>query len=192
MSDLCFNDYNQMIENFMIFQKDEYAFVFKDVFLHEIITDILKMISKFNIDYNHMILEEIFSSKLYEINENYINIINQLSNNEKETIMKNVSDKNNNFYSLNVNKVKLFCAKTIFNKKEITMKLSDFVILLNRTFEIIFPFDIISKLTDENIYYTMTECEDNLYEYYKDYDLRFLKGYCFVFFLKTQRDALIQ
>jgi hypothetical protein len=80
----------------------------------------------------------------------FIKIINQLSDGEKDSIIKNISDKIDNNYSLNVDKVKRFCAKTIFSKKEITMKLSDFVILLNRTFEIIFPFDIISKITEDN------------------------------------------
>jgi hypothetical protein len=193
MSDLCLEDFNKYLLEMKIFEKDGYCYVFDKAFLYSLLHDILILTSKDEFNYQGFSITDIFNEKLAEmINEDYWNIINKLSYIEKEFVLRYICDVDSTLFSLNVNKIKIFCAKSIFYKKEISMKLYDFFNLLTRTFELVFPSKLNDILVEENVEYTLTNCEDNLFECFKEYDLRFLNGYCFIYFLRTQRDPLIQ
>jgi hypothetical protein len=167
--------------------------VFERNFLFSVLNDILSLITKENINYNGFNVTEVFSAKLADsINPDYWNVVNKFSEQEKECILANICDKDSNIYSINVDKVKLFCAKSIFQKNDTNLKLYEFIPILNQTFNLVFPFELQNKITEDSVTYTLTPCEDNLYEYFNEFDLKFLKGYCFIYFLKTQRDALIR
>jgi hypothetical protein len=193
MSDLCVNDFNSYLMDYKIFEKDGFYYIFDEAFLYKLLESILILISKDNIDYNGFNLNDIFGERLPTlINQDYWNLINAMPIVEKEYVLRYICDVDSTLFTLNKDKVKLLCAKSLFSKKEITFKLYEFIQLLNRTFELLFPFEFNNQLLEENVVYSLTLCEDNLYEGFKEYDLRFLNGNCFIFFLKTQRDPLIQ
>jgi hypothetical protein len=193
MSDLCMDDFKKYLLEFNIFEKDGHCYVFHESFLFTLLEDILILISKDNINYTGFSLYDIFSERLPNlVNPDYWNLINSMTGAEKEYVLRHICDVDSTLLSLNIDKVKLLCAKSIFYKKEITFKLYDFIQLLSRTFELVFPIELNNKLVEDSVLYSLSSCDDNLYESYKEYDLRFLNGHCFIFFLKTQRDPLIQ
>ncbi len=203
MSELCDNDFSKMVDTFGIFERNGYACVHNESFLYSIIDDILVMLSKENLDYERISVDQVFSERLINQNNLYSNFLNSLSESEKNSILRNIfdpfteSDENNSitnsFYKLNTEKVKLFCAKNIFHlRKEANFKLEDFVSLLKNMLFVSLPYQIVDQMTLQNLDYAQTAAEDNVFEGFKDFDLRFLKGYCVIYFLKTQRDALIK
>ena len=120
-------------------------------------------------------------------------IVPQLTEQEKTFFMLEICDASEieDFYALNVNKVKLFCAFAILYGKE-SMKISEFVKLLIEIFRLVFKNDLYSAVMDEFNTYAETNCDDNLFESYKDFDLRFLKGKATIFFLSSQKEGLIR
>jgi hypothetical protein len=197
MSELCSNDFYKMVEEFGIFEKDGVACVYNESFLFTILDDILVMISKDveNFNYENIIMEEVFSYKLINQNNIYANILDKLNKEEKHTILKNLFDykSESNTYKINVDKIKLFCTKNIFYvQKEANFKLEEFISLLRNMLIVILPYHLIDKITNDNFDYSQTSGDDNIFEGYKDFDLRFLNGYCVIYFLKTQRDPLIK
>jgi hypothetical protein len=197
MSELCSNEFNKMILEYGIFEKNGLACIFEDSFLFSILLDILSKISNYEISYENVLLQEIFEKIRNESNDK---ILDRLSIQEKQTIMRSVFDpiktEGNifeNFYSLNVEKVKLYCAKNVFHEtKESYYKLNEFITLLKKMLILTLPTELYDKLTLDNLEFVESGCEDNIFEYLKDFDLRFLRSYCVVYFLKTQRDPLIK
>ena len=52
---------------------------------------------------------------------------------------------------------------------------------------------MLNKFIQEKETYLLTsDCSDNLYEYFKDDDLRFLIGYCVIYISKTRKEPLIK
>jgi hypothetical protein len=205
MCELCNNDFQKMIDTFGIFEKNGLACVHNESFLFSILDDILVMLAKENANYEKISSDEIFSDKLININPLYVNILSKFSESEKETILKNIFDiysdsedvslnsLTSRYYKINTDKVKLFCAKNIFHfKKEANFKLDDFISILRNMLIVSLPYYIIDQMTLSNQEYSLTSADDNIFEGYKDFDLRFLRGYCVIYFLKTQRDALIK
>jgi hypothetical protein len=133
-------------------------------------------------------------------------IINFLSNNEANALIKYIADpypyaeinSNNDLflsYGLNLDKIKLFCFKSILYDLEAKMKLSVFIELFKNSLRIILPSDLLEIENRNNFDYleiNNNECEDNLFEYYKGYDLRFLKNYAYVYFISSQREPLLR
>jgi hypothetical protein len=204
MSELCSNDFKKMIEIYGIFEKNGYACVHDESFLFSILDDILVMLHKENANYEKISSEEIFSDKLININPLYSTLSSNFCETEKDSILKNIFDiyndsddvdmnSNSKFYKINIDKVKLFCTKNIFHvQKEANFKLEDFISILKNMLIVSLPYPIVDKVTLSNHEYSLTSADDNIFEGYKDFDLRFAKGYCVIYFLKTQRDALIK
>lgn len=192
ITDLCFVDFLSLLEKYNVFFINESAYVFDESFVFQILYDILTHINKGELNYNKMSIEDIFSDGLIQINERYKRLIHNLSLNEKIAIMKHICDYEEPFFSLNVDKIKLFCVKNIFSTGKDSFILNEFTSLLERTYNIVFPFEILSKMTIESEYYFTTPCDDNLLDGYKGFDLRFLKGCCIIFTMKTYRDPLIK
>ena len=65
--------------------------------------------------------------------------------------------------------------------------------MFNNAINIYLSSDIVLKIIETNEKYLLSsDCNDNLYEYYKDYDLRFLIGKCIIYMNKTFREPLIK
>jgi hypothetical protein len=165
---------------------------------------------KKNFDYKNFKINDFFfiedidiinNSNLEKINK----IINILSNNEANALVKYIANEgiisniNNDFqksYGLNLDKIKIFCFKSILYDVEAKMKLSVFIELFKNSLRIILPSDFLEIENRNNFDYLEInnnyECEDNLFEYYNGYDLRFLKNYAYVYFISSQREPLIR
>jgi hypothetical protein len=202
-SELCLNDFNKMIEEYNIFEKDGIMCIFEEDFLYFILEWILMTIAsnEDKINYKCLNSEDIFSDYLIQTKPELEELIksNCLSINEQNAILKNIFDPiylegNIMRFSLNFEKTKLFCAKNIFRvRKEANFRLEEYIRTLKATFNIGFPFEFNNKETEENIKYTTKGiCDDNLFDGFLSYDLRFLKGICTVIYLPSQRDHLIK
>jgi len=112
--------------------------------------------------------------------------------NEKETLMA-IEGENNIRFKLNLNKIKNFCLKNIFQERNSSIKLSEFLSLFKYSLRLILPNELLEIENQNNTkYIEETTCEDNIFEYYREYDFRFMKNQTYIYFLKTQREPLIQ
>ena len=197
LSDLPKNQFLKMIEEQNIFlYENKYLCVFNIGFSNEIISSILKAMSYKN--------KEIFSDEeeafnlLKELDNNYDKVLLNLSKEEKEYLLNFICDIDNFGISINIEKVKLFIAKNLFfsnydKDKNYIFKLDQFITLFNNAISIYLPIELVNKYQQIlNEYLIKSDCKDNLYEYYKDYDLRFLKGNCVIFIDKKYNKPLIQ
>jgi hypothetical protein len=147
--------------------------------------------------------KEIFSDEeepfnlLKEINNNYDKVILNMSKEEKNYLLNFICDIDDFGLSINVEKVKLFIAKNLFfsNEKDqnYIFKLEQFITLFNNAISIYLPIELLNKYQQNlNDYLIKSDCKDNLYEFYQEYDLRFLKGNCVIFLDKKYNKILIQ
>lgn len=185
MCDLCPKEFERILIEFNVFEKNSFFYVFNENFLLEFLKEILYLFSnsKNYLDFKNFTIDQIFS--------NFNTFNNFLTNEEKIIILSNISSKNEfNNYSLDKEKLLLFCSKNIFIENR-NFKLKDFVDILKETIRLILPIEMVTQLNDEAFEYIETNCNDNLFPGFNDYDLRFLKGFAYVYFLKTQREGLI-
>ena len=147
--------------------------------------------------------KEIFSDEeepfnlLKKINNNYDKVILNMSKEEKNYLLNFICDIDDFGLSINVEKVKLFIAKNLFfsNEKDqnYIFKLEQFITLFNNAISIYLPIELLNKYQQNlNDYLIKSDCKDNLYEFYQEYDLRFLKGNCVIFLDKKYNKILIQ
>ena len=203
MCDLPRTQFNNLLNENHIFEylpnnnypNVKYMCIFDDIFIYDIVSSILKVIASTN--------KEIFSdaNEIFEMlikeNTSYDKCINMLSQIEKEVILSYICDiDSDGIVSMNVDKSKVFIAKSIFFSNvssNIDFKLNDFITLFNNAINIYLSSDIVLKIIETNEKYLLSsDCNDNLYEYYKDYDLRFLIGKCIIYMNKTFREPLIK
>ena len=169
------------------------------------------LLSKSEINHNKFTLSEIFNEELILIDEKYKEVLNNFSRIEKintllciADIINQLNEKNENkmeiegecetkFFKLNLDKIKNFCLKNIFLDKQSSIKLSEFLSLFRHSLRLVLPIELLDIENQNNFKYVEDEtCEDNLFEFYKEYDFRFLKNQAYIYFLKTQREPLIQ
>ena len=196
LSDLPINQFEEMIKEQNIFlYQNKFLCIFDIGFSNEIISSILKSMSYKN--------KEIFSDEeepfnlLKEINNNYDKVILNMSKEEKNYLLNFICDIDDFGLSINVEKVKLFIAKNLFfsNEKDqnYIFKLEQFITLFNNAISIYLPIELLNKYQQNlNDYLIKSDCKDNLYEFYQEYDLRFLKGNCVIFLDKKYNKILIQ
>ena len=194
LSELCSRDFLKMIKDFSFFEKNGYICIFEEKFLYNYLYSLLLNLWKEKKDkVSNLTINEIFDSNL---NQELIDVTHNLSLPEKKAMLQYIfdSDENEFFYSLNVDKIKLFCVKNIFiNHKEDYFKIDDFNSILNSAFATQLPFEIYEQITNDSFKYTLTtSCDDNIFESYKEFDYRFLNGCCIIVFLNTQRSPLIR
>ena len=159
-----------------------------DEFLLDITRDILFIIVQEKLDTKNLNVSLIY----HKLGEKYPNLI--LSESERRCLINGVCDIQPEFISLNVLKTKMFCVKSIFfskNNEKKNLYLKDFIPLLNGIYRLVFPTELMEMIIEEEIQYQLTGCQDNLYEYYTDFDLRFLKGHYSLTFLGNQKECII-
>lgn len=193
-TELCENDFSKEIKSFGVVYKNGFIFIYSSAFKLEITRCLLEVIvdkgEECDVNFLNKTLLFLY---LQNSNKNYSNIVEKLSEDEKNFLMLEFCDGSEieDFYTFNIDKVKLFCVKTLFQGKEI-MKLSEFCKLLKEIYRLVFKNEIYNSIMDEFFIYAETTCEDNLFENFKEFDLRFLKGKGTIFFLNTQKEALIR
>ena len=196
MCDLPSKQFNELILETHIFKyNEEISCIFDFQFIINFISDLLKGIS---------ITNKIFFDKidnaitLLPADSKFKNVINSMNESEKRNIIEYIADiSENDSVNLNVNKIKFLLAKSLFySNKDGTkseLKLSNFILLFNNVFAIYLPVDLsLEESKKMNEYLSTTNCEDNLYERYKEYDLRFLIGKCIIYQNKSYNEPLIK
>jgi len=205
-------EFNKQLDQFHFFKINEGVYTFDENFIFKIIENIFSLISKKEINFNKFSINEIFIDDLISIDEKYSEIIKNFLEVEKNNTLLYIADliqyKNteenlentmqidqdyDSFYKLNLNKIKSFCLKNIFLEKNRSLKLSEFLSLFRYSLRLILPNELLEIENQNNFKYLEEEsCEDNIFEYYKEYDFRFMKNQAYIYFLKTQREPLIQ
>lgn len=195
---------------FNFFEINKGIYTFEENFIFKIIENVFTMFSKNpEINYSKFTIEEIFNHELIALDDKYKEIISNFTEIEKLNTLKYIADliiqaDNLNkmdiegedeikFFKLNLNKIKNFCLKNIFLDRHRSIKLSEFLSLFRHSLRLILPNELLEIENQNNFKYTEEEsCEDNLFEFYKEYDFRFLKNQVYIYFLKTQREPLVQ
>ena len=200
LCDLPSTQFEQLIKETHIFQyNDEITCIFDFNFLADFLGPLLKSLSYSN-KYKFNSLDEIFEI-LVSTDNNMINVTKKLNQNEKRNLVEYIGDiKDNNGnveINLNVEKIKMFIAKSLFfsnkNDNKFEFKLVNFVQLINNALSLYLPIELYEEESRKmNKYLTENSCEDNLYPGYKDYDLKFLLGQCTIYMSKSYNEPLIK
>ena len=199
ISDLPRKKFNEMLkkENILIYL-NKFLCVFNENFLFELLTDLLKIISfKDKTIFNDE--NECFNLLNFDKEKKYDLLLKNITKEEKKFILNIISDFNVKI-TLNKEKCKLFIAKNLFknnknnnNNINYTFKLNQFITLFKNSIVLYLPTEISTKIqTENNNYLVNSNCSDNLYEFYKDYDLRFLKKHCLIYSDSSFRNPLIR
>lgn len=197
ISDLPLQKFNQLLEEQTIFAyQDRYMCIFNMEFSYDIVGSILRAISYSNKEI-FADFQEIFDLLSQTEGQKYDKVVKNMEQSEKKVLLSYVCDiDENEVVSLNIQKAKIFIAKNIFYgnlKSNVEFLLSDFILLFNKAINVYLPVDVVSKLIEEKETYLLnTDCSDNLYDYYKDDDLRFLVGNCIIYISKTRKEPLIK
>ncbi len=195
-SQLSMNEFKKQFEQFNFFEISKGIYTFEENFIFKVIENIFTLFSKKEIDYNKFGIEEIFNEDLTSVDEKYKEIICNFTEIEKETALLYIADitsaadkismdivgeKDVKFFNLNLNKIKNFCLKNIFLDRLHSIKLSEFLSLFRHSLRLILPPELLEIENNSNFKYTEEEsCEDNLFEFYKEYDFRFLKNQVYI------------
>lgn len=196
MCDLPSKQFNELVLETHIFKYNEdITCIFDFQFIINFLSDLLKGISLVNKKHFNRIDDLI---NLLPVDSKFKITLNSMNENEKRNIIEYIADiSENNEINLNVNKIKLLLAKSLFySNKDGTkseLKLSNFILLFNNAFTIYLPVDLSQEESKKmNEYLCSGNCEDNLYERYKEYDLRFLVGKCIIYQNKSYNEPLIK
>ena len=176
------------MENFNAFEKNNFIFILDDEFIIDYLRDILFLIVDKKLNIKDLDFSFIFKC----LEEKFPELI--LSTCEKNSLINEICDININRAILCNLKVKLFCVKSIFyskNNEKKNLYLKEFIQLLNGIYRLIFQSEIMDSIIEEEIKYQITSCQDNLFEYYKEFDLRFLRGHYTVNLLGSQKEPII-
>ena len=200
LCDLPSTQFQQLIKETHIFQyNDEISCIYDFNFLTDFLGPLLKSLSYSNKSKFNSI-DEIFDI-FVNTDNNMNNVVNKLNQNEKRNLVEYIGDiidnNGNTQIILNVEKIKMFIAKSLFfsNKDDnkFEFKLVNFVQLLNNALSLYLPIELYeTESRSMNKYLTENSCEDNLYPGYKEYDLKFLLGQCTIYMSKSYNEPLIK
>ena len=200
LCDLPSTQFHQLIKETHIFQyNDEISCIYDFNFLTDFLGPLLKSLSYSNKSKFNSI-DEIFDI-FVNTDNNMNNVVNKLNQNEKRNLVEYIGDiidnKGNTQIILNVEKIKMFIAKSLFfsNKDDnkFEFKLVNFVQLLNNALSLYLPIELYeTESRAMNKYLSENSCEDNLYPGYKEYDLKFLLGQCTIYMSKSYNEPLIK
>ena len=200
LCDLPSTQFEQLIKETHIFQyNDDIACIYDFNFLTEFLGPLLKSLS-YNNKSKFNSVDEIFKT-LVDTDSNMAYVVDNLNINEKKNLVEYIGDFSNNEknleINLNVDKIKLFIAKSLFysdkDNNKFEFKLVNFIQLFNNALSIYLPIELYEKQSSSmNKYLTENSCEDNLYPNYKDFDLRFLHGKCIIYMSKSYNEPLIK
>ena len=200
LCDLPSTQFHQLIKETHIFQyNDEISCIYDFNFLTDFLGPLLKSLSYSNkSEFNS--IDEIFDI-FVNTDNNMNNVVNKLNQNEKRNLVEYIGDiidnNGNTQIILNVEKIKIFIAKSLFfsNKDDnkFEFKLVNFVQLLNNALSLYLPIELYeTESRSMNKYLTENSCEDNLYPGYKEYDLKFILGQCTIYMSKSYNEPLIK
>jgi hypothetical protein len=198
LCDLPSVQFNKLILETHIFEYNEnIACLFDFNCVIEIVGALLKSLSYHN-KYKFNNLDEIFQLFL-STDSQFNEVINKMNYNEKRNLVEYIGDIDNNNFSivLNIDKIKLFIAKSLFysnkDSNNFEFKLINFVQLFNNALSLYLPIELYEiDNRNTNKYLTENDCEDNLYPGYKDFDLRFLTRQCIIYMSKSYNEPLIK
>ena len=196
LCDLPSVQFNKLISETHIFEYDESTTcVFDFSFVIEILGPLLKCLS-YNNKYKFTDINDMFQN-LLSTDTNLNVVLDKMNINEKKNLVEYLSDITDNEINLNVEKIKLFIAKSLFHSNDgsanIDFKLVNFVQLFNNALSLYLPIELYEQDNKQtNKYLTENTCEDNLYPLYKDFDLRFLVGKCIIYMSKSYNEPLIK
>ena len=200
LCDLPSTQFEQLIKETHIFQyNDDIACIYDFNFLTEFLGPLLKSLS-YNNKSKFNSVDEIFKT-LVDTDSNMDYVVDNLNINEKKNLVEYIGDFSNKEknleINLNVDKIKLFIAKSLFysdkDNNKFEFKLVNFIQLFNNALSIYLPIELYEKQSSSmNKYLTENSCEDNLYPNYKDFDLRFLHGKCIIYMSKSYNEPLIK
>lgn len=146
------------------FEKNNKIFIFEESFRLEIIKQLLSKIRNNN---SFHINDDVFDDFAYL----------NLNNEEKRVLLEIISDKELNSYVINLAKLKDFIGLLVkHNSQSNIIPLETFKSNFQLLQSLYCSIDVCNKLIEDDVIYTSSSCEDNLYEYFKEMDLRFLKG----------------
>ena len=200
LCDLPSTQFHQLIKETHIFQyNDEISCIYDFNFLTDFLGPLLKSLSYSNKSKFNSI-DEIFDI-FVNTDNNMNNVVNKLNQNEKRNLVEYIGDiidnNGNTQIILNVEKIKMFIAKSLFfsNKDDnkFEFKLVNFVQLLNNALSLYLPIELYeTESRAMNKYLSENSCEDNLYPGYKEYDLKFILGQCTIYMSKSYNEPLIK
>ena len=163
-SDFSESTLKDVLLKFGAFEKNNKIFIFEESFRLEMTKQILLKIRNNN---SFHINDDVFDDYAYL----------NLNSEEKRVLLEIISDKEVNSYLINLAKLKDFIGLLVKQKYQsniisfVSFK-SEFQLLQSLYCSI----DVSNKLIENDVIYTSSSCEDNLYEYFNEMDLRFLKG----------------
>ena len=201
LCDLPSTQFDKLIKETHIFQyNNDIACIYDFNFLTEFVGPLLKAIS-YNNKSKFNSLNEVFDI-LVNTDSNMSIVVEKLNQNEKKNLVEYIGDIHNTDETnveiiLCVEKIKIFIAKSLFysNKDDnkFEFKLVNFIQLFNNALSIYLPIELYEEESRTmNKYLTESSCEDNLYPYYKDFDLRFLHGKSIIYMSKSYNEPLIK
>ena len=196
LCDLASIQFRALILEKHIFEYNEnIACLFDFNFVIQIIGPLLKSLSYYN-KYKFNNIDEMFQI-LLSTDTNYEEIINKMNHNEKQNLIEYISDINNTDIILNVEKIKKFISKSLFHSNNennnYEFKLVNFIQLFNNALSLYLPIELYEEDNKAmNKYLTENTCDDNLYQGYKEFDLRFLIGQCIIYMSKSYNEPLIK
>lgn len=209
-SPLSIKDIQTYLRYFNTFSIEGNVYVFELKFIFEILKDMIFVLSKEEIDHSSFTLAEIYENPTFiSSNRFYSKIFSDMNISQKTSCLNYICsyvdqtcdhdrgfpymvDQNTRF-SIDTNKMKYFLALNIFENKT-TFNLKDFNEVLTKLYSISFPSKLLLRIkeAEENYLSSLEESSDNIFEFYNDKDLRFLKGKATLLFLKTQREVSIK
>ena len=200
LCDLPSVQFNKLISETHIFEyNDNTSCIFDFNFVIQIIGPLLKALS-YNNKYKFNNLSEMFEI-LLSTESNLNEVIGKMNQNEKKNLAEYICDININNsnieINLNIEKIKKFLAQSLFSSNSennnFEFKLINFVQLFNNALGLYLPIELYEEDSRQtNKYLTETNCDDNLYEGYKNFDLRFLIGQCIIYKSKSYNEPLIK
>lgn len=200
MSNLPKQQFEEFLNQHLIFNQEGLMCIFNESFANNIVSSILKAIALINQDAFESI-DEIFSVLQKSTNE-YDKVILNLSNEEKNILLLYVFDFKQEkkgqgvSYNLSLKKSLLFISKIVFftsNNSSGQFTVYSYISLLQMCLNISLPLQTLNSLVEDSETYLQTSsCQDNLFEYYKEYDFRYLIGHCVLYINKNSKDLLIK
>ena len=196
LCDLPSVQFNKLISEKHIFEYNENIVCLFDFnFVIQVVGPLLKSLSYLN-KYKFNSLDEMYQI-LLSTDSNLDEAINKMNQNEKQNLAGYISDINDSNIILNVEKIKIFIAQSLFHSNNennnFEFKLVNFIQLLNNALSLYLPIELYEEDNKKtNKYLTENNCDDNLYPGYKDFDLRFLIGKCIIYKSKSYNEPLIK
>lgn len=184
-SEMCRIQLQNTLIQLRAFEKNGNIYMFDQVFLNlivlELLSDINNKFGSFDIE-AYRINTQIFKSKQLEVSS-YSKVFSQLSSEEMAAILNcictksSMCDGSEDDYIIDWTKVKAILALQVFYESKVnSLELGYFLSRLSILSSLYISAIVDNSLTQEEMKYLIGESSDNIFDYYSDHDLRYLKG----------------